>query len=329
MGYHELKSYTVNPGLMDKILTVYQKRIVVVPNIEHYILGYQDKDVMYYDGTRLIVKELTLFSMANKSLKGLTEWKQCVITSEEYQKDAIKHDYNGRFAYNQMKAILLKYYTLEEYESQLNAFTAEYDDKKKQVHYDYDFDDGAITLHENCYKYDINGAHNYALSLIFPKAKEKLIDMYNKRKTHPENKKFVNYYVGYLTQKSVGHRLTYNWIVQKTTELLMAAMNEVGGAIIYANTDGFMVEDPDKLLTVSKDLGGFKLEHAGRVWTYTDKNYKVFQYIDENGEYVTRGSALSLIRDMIDLPNGKVVHYDRVLRGHCYVADNIMKEVIL
>ena len=179
-----------------------------------------------------------------------------------------------------------------------------------------------IIKYEDCYKWDINGAHNAALCEIFPKAAGAIGMMYQERKKNPANKKYINYYCGMLARKN--HRKTYNWIVQRTTQILLNGINEAGGILLYANTDGFLVQHPEKIIPHSTKLDEFKLEYQGAVWFYYDKNYQCFQ--TETGE--VKGTILQSVRDKIDLPNGQVVHYDRIKRNNTYIAENIQTEVL-
>lgn len=178
-----------------------------------------------------------------------------------------------------MIKLLKKYYTDEEIDVCLKSFQAEYDYKKAQLHYFKEGSPDKILKFENCYKYDINGAHNEALTIIFPKAKDAIIKMYLERKKHPVNKKYINYFVGMLCRK--GYRETYNWIVQRVSAKLKTHILDACGEILYANTDGFIVKDPMFELETSSELGALKLEYKGDVCFYNDINYFCFQLSDK------------------------------------------------
>ena len=112
------------------------------------------------------------------------------------------------------------------------------------------------------------------------------------------------------------------------------ALDEIGGMRLYVNTDGFIVKDPVKLIKHSTELGQFKLEHSGDVYIYVDKNYCIIQAGQE-----LKGNCMCMVRDKFDLPNGKVVHYNKVKKVikdatlnsdevAILVADNIIEETV-
>jgi hypothetical protein len=234
--------------------------------------------------------------------------------------------------------VLKTVYTDAEIDERLRMFEAEKDMNLIQQHYNYPAPDNTIIKLTNTFKFDINGAHTDALCEIFPKAKDKLIGMYLKRKKNPVFKQYPNLYVGMLAQKSKEMRKagipgkyekTYNWIVQRTSRMLLAAMDTVKGCPIYVNTDGFIVQNPESLLTPSKNLGEFKLEFSGDTYVYSDKNYIIYQTGDEK-----KGSCFTAVRNDIDLSKGQVVHYDtktvRNAKGEILYREptNIIKETI-
>jgi hypothetical protein len=217
-------------------------------------------------------------------------------------------------------------------------FEAEKDINLIQQHYNYPAPNNTIVKLTNTFKFDINGAHTDALCEIFPRAKDKLIGMYLKRKKNPVFKQYPNLYVGMLAQKSkemrqkgipAKYEKTYNWIVQRTSRMLLNAMDAVGGLPVYVNTDGFIVQNPQNLLTHSKNLGEFKLEFSGDTYVYSDKNYIVYQTGDEK-----KGTCFTSVREDIDLSIGQVVHYDTNLvrndEGKILYREpiNIKKELI-
>jgi len=326
MSYTELKRVTVSSDIFNSILEKYSVHIEEVDNIENYMLGYKNDLIFYYDGIdTIIMKEMFLFYLLD-DLEGVSNWKQIVVRRDDKQGTKVEKDVNGRWAYHYMKRLINKYYSDEDYELALSACEAEYNDDLIQYHFWSLFDNTRVVYkHTNCVKYDINGAHTDAICEIFPKAKRAILAMHNKRKEHPEYKKYINYFVGYL--KKIGYDRTYNWIVQRTTKILKKAIDEVGGILLYANTDGFMVKYPNKKLNTSTNLGEFKLEFEGTTYFYTDKNYTVFQY-EKDGELETTGSILCQLRDKLILKEGKVVHYDRYLDGKVFKPINISEEVL-
>ena len=307
-GKITLRRYDVSEDIFDDILQIMESKIQIVENIGDYFRGYQPKQMVVYDNKEyLIIRESLLAYFADFSdedYQDVEDWKQVIVRKCHQPGINYLRSIDGPRAYKRTRDLILKYYTEEEYKARLKMFEAEYDDKKAQYHYQYPSSNDVVLAHSNCVKYDINGAHCDALIQIFPKAKPILKGLYDKRKTEPLNKAYINYFVGMLCKK--GHRKTYNWIVQRTTKTLMKAIKYCGGELIYANTDGFLVSNPENKLKVSKVLGEFKLEFEGTAYTYQDKNYWCYQ-----AEKLC-GSVRYQVRDRIDLSKGNVVHYDTV-----------------
>ena len=92
------------------------------------------------------------------------------------------------------------------------------------------------------------------------------------------------------------------------------AMNYVGGILLYANTDGFLIQNPVNLLITSKNLGDMKLEASGDAYIVRTDNYILYQtYKADTGEKELKGSCMKCVRDKIDLSTGKIIVYDKVL----------------
>ena len=306
-----LRRYDVSEDVFDDILQTMQTRIEVVENIQQYFTGYQPKYKIYYDNKEyLIIREHLLAYFADFSdedYQNVEDWRQVIVRKCEQPKTYQK-SIDGSRAFKQIWQMLLNYYTEEEIKEQLFAHIAEKDPNNIQYHFQYP-SKGAVLQHSTCVKYDINGAHHDALIEIFPRAKEELESMFIRRKEEPILKAYVNYFVGMLCRK--GYRGTYNWIVQRTTKKLKEAMSIVTGftgTLIYANTDGFIVSDPNNELKHSKKLGEFKLEYSGNVYTYQDDNYWCYQ--TDTGEI--KGSVRYQVRDQLNLKRGEVIHYDIV-----------------
>lgn len=305
MNTKTLRRYDVCETIFDDILQNMQNKIEIVDNIEDFYRGYTKKDTVLYDNHEyLIIREHLLAYFANFSeeeYKDVEDWRQ-VIVRKCVQTKRYQPSIDGSRAYNVTKNIICQHYSESEFTARLHMFEAEKDPNNIQFHYQYPSKD-IVLAHSNCVKYDINGAHHDALIEIFPKAKEELQDMFDRRKSEPILKAYINYFVGMLCRK--GYRKTYNWIVQRTTKTLKNAINTVGGDLIYANTDGFMVSNPDHKLKPSKKLGEFKLEFEGTAYTYQDKNYWCYQA----GEDIT-GNIRYQVRDEVDLSKGMIVHYN-------------------
>lgn len=327
-----LKTVKLKKELFIKILDSFSIYTEKVDDITKYKSGYRDKQTIYYTEDQLICTESHLSYL--EMLDGeYTDWKQVIVSIDnENQSSKVIADITGSVAKSIVIKNLKRYYTTTAINEILNSYTDEYDYDKKQYHITPT--KAGLTIYKNCIGYDINGAHNDALVEMFPKAKNFFAKLYEERKIKPENKKIVNYYVGTLNARDKdGNYLdfpkAYNHIVQRTTHKLLEGMNLVDGITIYANTDGFISQDPICEIPDSKELGKFKLEMKGDFYTYVDKNYWCIQYIDKNGNKVLKGNVMSEVRDKIDLFNGKVVHYDKVKnKFDIYEAKNITQEIV-
>lgn len=299
-----IKSFELSDDIFDKILYDFQSSIKIVDSTNPYIGGYKNKQDIYYDGREyMIIREYILNSYCD-NIPDCTEWKQCRVRRVENSNSMVTRSVDGQSAWEFMIKLLEHWYTWDEILKVFNTHQAEYDNAYKQFHYTYPTEVGQLIEIHDCYKYDINGAHTDALVEMFPRAKKSIMKMYLNRHINPGYKQLINFFVGMIKHK--GYELTYNWIVQRTTKNLFNAMDITGGNMIYANTDGYIINAPDNLLDASKKLGEFKLEYEGTVFIYQDKNYWIIQTGDE-----IKGSCLKSVRDKIDLRQGKIVHYDR------------------
>lgn len=328
-----LKCIEVSETIFDDIVKTMASRIIVVKSIKPYCAGYpkdMSKKFIVYDKSEYLIMQEYLFAY----FAGLDEnhytssWKQIKVRRSK-QTQAWEDSIDGPRAYNFMMNLLRKHYTDEEIEACFKAHEAEYDNNKIQYHHFISGPTSHIIKYPNCYKYDINGAHQDALVEIFPKAAKDLLEIYNQRKSKPIYKKYMNFFVGELCKKS--HRLTYNWIVQRTTGKLMPAIHKCGGTLLYANTDGFVVHNPDNLLDVSTKLGDFKLEYSGTVCTYRGKNYNCFELSDlpEDSDKRVNGTLRLCSRHLVNLAQGKVVTYD-IIKTRCitHTGDNLVYDEV-
>lgn len=312
-----LKVIRVNDEIFDKILYDYEFKVRIDPDLFTKYCGYyEDRDIIYYNGKDELI--CCAYILGGYLDKEASLWKQIRVQKVLNMSTNFQESISGSRAKAYIHQILKKYYSEEEIDQRLRMFEADKDENLKQQHYHYPvYDTSKILKLKNTFKFDINGAHLDALCEIFPKAKDKFIDMYKRRKTKPVFKQYPNLYVGMLAYKSKEMRKqgipgkyerTYNWIVQRTTKLLLKAMDLVGGTPVYVNTDGFIVQDPTTLITPSKDLGEFKLEAAGDCWIYSDRNYIIYQ-TGVGAERELKGSCFTSVRPDIDLSKGQVVHY--------------------
>ena len=325
-----IKQFELESTIFDQILYDFQSDIKLVPSTDPYIHGYKNKNDIYYDSKEYIICKEYILNYYCNNITDCTEWKQCRIRRVENTNVEVSNSIDGQSAWEFMIRLLEHWYTWEEIVEIFNSYKSEYDEGYAQYHYIYPIEVGELREFDNCYKYDINGAHNDALVEMFPKAKKSILKLYDERHSHPGYKKLVNFFVGMLTRK--GFRETYNWIVQRTTRILYKAMDMTGGYLVYANTDGYVISAPNNLIGVSNKLGDFKLEYTGSVFVYIDKNYWLIQCGDD-----MKGSCLKEVRNCIDLRKGNIVHYDikRIKIGEkengdpIYIrkAENIKKEI--
>ena len=328
----ELKRVDVSEDLFNDVLVKYKEFVEIIPKrsehgepcLEDYFKGYDNAKIIYYDGEEyLICLEYRLTPSAD------TDWKQVIVRKDLGLKPGtIVPAITGKTAWVRFNKMLSKYYTAAEIKDCLKSHKAKQNIELMQVHYDINtLDPMKVYRFSNVYKYDINGAHNEALCEIFPKAADEIRKMYEERKQKPINKSVVNYYCGMLMRS--GYPGTYYWIIQRTTRKLLEAINYVtdnhsgNGRLIYANTDGFMIMNPDRKLKTSKELGDFKLEYKGDVYVVTTDNYLLYQ----TGEEMF-GRTLLEVRNKIDLRAGKFVTYDRTLIGNTYKATNISEHQV-
>lgn len=271
------------------------------------------KNKIYYNGTDCFLCRLTFLNGTLRScnlptIKNIEGWKTIRVVKKNAEalitSDSFEISIDGGYAFNLLRKLILNHYTKEEFEKCLNSHIAEYNQANAQFHYIYGGKIDNIYTFENTYKYDINSAHAAALIEIFPKAKDVIVKLYEERKIHPENKKILNYFVGYLCK--VNHRKTYNWVVQRTTKILTDAIKLVGGKLLYANTDGFLVQNPKNLINASKTIGEFKLEYEGTSYFIQTRRYWAYQC----GNDITGNCPVSA-RNRMDLSVGNYITYDK------------------
>lgn len=296
-----LTTYEVREDIFNKILYELSYRTEYTNNIVAYSYGYSNKNTIYYDDEYLICSESVL-NYYTDAIEDCSSWKQVKLRKVKNADVAIQHTITGNYAWNYIMNILKKYYSDKEVDDILHAHEAEYSEGFKQFHYNTLLNKYELKRFKNCFKYDINGAHCDAVLFLFPLARDTFMKMYKQRREKPVYKQIFNFFVGELCRK--GYRLTYNWIVQRTTKKLYEAMDTVDGQLIYANTDGFIVQDPNRKIDTSKELFDFKLEYAGDVYVYQSHNYILYQC----GEDKT-GSCRCEVRNDIDLRQGIVVDY--------------------
>lgn len=327
-----LRSYNLNQDLFDKVLREYKDDIVIVDDIYEYFHGSVNVGKIYLNASKtiMIVRETSLFIAMGKESDGIPAYMQVRVerVSDKLGED-IEADISGSYAYNYMIRMLKKYYSSDEIDRCLLSHTATHDENLVQEHFETMIKKDYIYKFKNCVEYDINGAHCDAIREIFPKAADEITKMYKERKIKPVYKKFFNYFVGMLgsSTKNNGRYIgTYIWIVQRTTKLLEKRIKAVGGRIIYINTDGFIVQNPENVIEHSKDLGNFKIEYQGTVYVGRTDNYMIKQIGDN-----LKGTGPLALRCYIHLDKGEMVEYnnrvDAVTRGEFRIVHKEIKNV--
>lgn len=240
----------------------------------------------------------------------------------EQIEDKLILDYSPLEALKTVNKLLSKYYTSDEKKDLFKAHSL--DKWNPQLHSVFCIKNKIIKI-KNCYYYDINGAHTYLLSKIFPKAKSQF-EYWNNHK-HDSGKSYYkaipNYYVGILGKEEKNYRSTYNWIINEVNKLMYKAFKETKNTtkledFIYVNTDGFIVNNPIKELETSNKLGEFKEVYKGDVYIYAGKNYYIIQYGDE-----IKGNLPLILRNKVDLREGRVVDFDKRFKDGIAYYDNV------
>jgi len=298
-----LPTFEVRSDIFNQILYDLSVHTQYCSDLTAYSYGYSDKHTIYYNEEYLICRECVLDYYCD-CITDPTFWKQVKLRKVENVETKVQATITGNYAWNYIMTILHKYYTDQEIDNILHAHEAIKDEGFKQFHYNAAIEQGIVVKVENCFKYDINGAHCDSVVELFPKAYKDFLKLYKQRKEKPIYKQVFNFFVGEMCRK--GYRLTYNWIVQRTTKKLYEAMDLTNGELIYANTDGFIVQAPETKLKHSTELFEFKEEYSGDVYIYKSKNYILYQLGEDKV-----GSCACDVRKDIDLSQGIVVEYDR------------------
>lgn len=329
----ELKTKRISSEIFNYILTEFSTKVKFSDNIHKEFCGSKysghSKMYIYTDNYQYLVCSEYILNYASlqvcgvECIPGATTWRQvrCIM---DYGVSNTETEYAGSYCYNYIMRIIKKHYTEEEIDKIYRSHSVENKDKGyTQYHYLVELELDKIVKYDNCYLYDINGAHSYMLMELFPKAKPELLRLYERKnyykkigdlEGYKKIKCLFNEFVGCLCRKEDSngkdYRGTYNYIVQETTKRLYSAMDIVGGDILYANTDSILVHNPKNLLDVSNKLGEYKLEGSGRFYMYKDKNYFLIEYKNSKNEYELKGNCRKSIRHLVELRNNLVVHYD-------------------
>lgn len=315
-----LKCFDVSDEIFNKILYDFESDVIEIDELDKNSYYSDRYSIIYVRKTnQIICRAYILHNYCDTML--YSGWKQILLNKVEYTNIKAEDSIDGPRAWNYIMKILLTKYTRNEVETILTSYQTK-PEYEKQYHYDWPIVSQNVQKQALCVKYDINGAHCDALCEMFPKCKHSFVYMYVKRHSNIIYKKYPNFFVGML--QHYGYSGAYWYIVDRTTKILTAAMDTVGGQLIYANTDGFCVMEPKAKLKTSDRLGDFKLEYEGDVYIYTNRirsPYILYQFGDK-----LVGSCMTEARKDINLKKGIVCHYDRVKRGNAVRAENITKE---
>lgn len=303
-----LQRFKIDSITYNEILERYPKYIEYVDDISKYFIGYKNKRVIKVDTitSTLIIQAYRLGN--NNPLKDKDDWKQIVCTLDDSvdQIGELRTMPYATQANKKIKDILHKYYTDQDIEDTLDAYSF-HPVKPLHMLIPSMYLDDRIHRFRGCVYYDINGAHTDALCEMFPEAKADLTKLH-----HEGGKDYINIFVGDLCNNN--HRATYNWIVNRTRKRLEKLKQEVGGLILYANTDGIILWRPKKRISTSDKIGEFKSESVnGLVYTYyckgnlTTTPYTIYQYYHPTKGKQIKGNLRLKLRKDIDLDKGIVV----------------------
>lgn len=311
-----LKKYKISEIIFNQI--IYNRPISCkhVDNISDYFYGYKGTDL---EGRKLNIVYGEIGCTKYMVLLARTlyayipdwdsnDWVQIILISDKETK-SVEIDYDPYTCFKKLNNIINKYYTLEEKDQCYKEHMLSIEEHKKQIHIFYNTKiNNMIYKLNDCVKYDINGAHCDALCEIFPRCKNAFNRLYEQRKLpgHEWIKAMFNYSVGYLNSAKMKEKYgnVYYWIVNRTSEILEKAIKDVGGEVIYANTDGVCIQHPKHKLKTSKKLGQFKLEYQGTVYFVRTDNYMLYQFGKDK-----KGSCRIDVRPDIDLSKGIIVQY--------------------
>lgn len=217
----------------------------------------------------------------------------------------------GPQAFNYMRKTILGYYSQEELKAILDAHPPIPGIDKMVTHhilFSVPIEDAAINAFPNCYEVDICSAYAAGLKELFPKAGKAIDEIYRLRGRKPWNKQILNYSIGTMQNKDEWRGIRH-YIVARTSAMVTKAVLAMGGfsKVRYANTDGFIIQDPDMLIETGKAVGAFKIVSQGTLYTFactTGRHYTVGQMNDERA--VCGGGINVKIAETIHLSSGEI-----------------------
>lgn len=347
MKYIRLNRIKINPLYFNKILKKNEWVLVKVDNLEEYInnpeLYIHKRNAVYYDeNNKSLICKNSEISYACDLPYGDKYGQQSLLICDDSVDvcSKIRVTPYASTCKKYIEAILHKKYTDEEINECLNSHSLETHQVPIHTPLPYYYEYNKIHKLKNCVYYDINNAHLDALCEIYPKCKQQFINLrhqINYFKSIGEVDKaqdlkdYVNIYCGNLgkTKKNkdgkivsyAEHRGTYEWIVNRTRNILQSILDFCDGEIIYANTDGAIIRCAKNKIETSDKLGECKSElFDDNVYAlnYKEDNktsYLIYQYTDTKGNKVIKGNCPNEVRDKIDLQTGKYVTFKNKSRA--------------
>ena len=318
-----LKCASINETTYTKILDSFTS-IEYVKDIDKYMQGYKNKHTIYYNERYIIcnwAKLIVLNLVEDDGTNG--DWYQVVLRLEIEQKENIDNIkvMTPPLALRMINKEINSKYSKDEVEKIFNTHEKE---NSEILHTSIAAKRNVITQYNDCIYYDANGAYASELIKLFPKCKEKFEYWFiNRHENNNYFKNLFNYYVGQLTQnknkaaenavKGIKlnrelHPKTRHYIVDNISNMLLNLIYKIDGMDIYTNTDGHVSYKPKNRIDGSKEIGSFKIEYEGTVYTYKGANYTIIQMGDE-----IKGNLPLELRSMVDLRVGKVVEYEKYL----------------
>lgn len=318
-----LKCVNLREDIYNQILNDLSTKIIEIdkltPDIQS-LYQYRKKIIYIKETKEIICSGMVINYYCNTNLIG---WKQVICTLNNNIDKVVEDRIDGPTAWHSLLKILRKKYSRNMIETILTSYDSE-TSHDRQYHYNYPNVSQNVIKLPFCVKYDINGAHTDALKEMFPESAADFDSIYKKRHDNIYYKNLPNYFVGML--KHYGYNGAYWHIVDRTTKTLLNAIDTVGGQLVYANTDGFCVQYPKRMLPTTTLLGGFKEEYKGTVYFYSNNKQTPYVLYQFGNEF--KGTCMNAVRQDIDLSKGKVVYYNRVKHGKAYLPENIVKETI-
>ena len=254
-----------------------------------------------------------------------------------------------------LKAAIKKDFTEEQFQEFVDTNGISEEDKIKNgirpLHFNTLNNLGSITKYTNCIYQDIHKAHASFLLNTF-KNYPNVTKFVNKHlKAGKEAKKnknlelakkekdYLNFAVGLLGQTykedtfdghkkgepikwclDINTRPLFNKCVQITRhkideQIKNIRINGLDSKLLYANTDGFIMKNPDwNKIKSTEEIGEFGTEKMknNEVWFFSccsGTPYQIHQYFDENGKKIIVGNLPDVLKDMVDLSKGIIVTY--------------------